>query len=566
MPALKVYSESQLFPCAFAGSILRNIMKYDGCMARFYFMDISCHSLAPLPCLFLDVAVSDFASYLGVCLDLLRSAPHLIRLVDLDLDAHSKRKKAARLTDAQWKEGQRETLPLAQSGPEPIVPQSLSLAGGRPRTPALVVLVCLLARGYLGGFKSSDADTLLAESKTLAVFLAHNGLTLPGRSTMTELTNAVTNETRSAILDAEVALVLAEKLDDFKTLMQDSTAVEGNTEWPTDSRLAVALLGRCLRVGRSLPKFELPAIISYVAERFLDNVTEIDRKIDMLKSGKNLQSKRLRQYKKLLGRGRAAHGLITNELPRIHRALAALNVLPSRRARAARAVAQIEGDLELLARVLDNCKARVVDKTKVDAKDKVVSTSDPDAAFIVKGQRDPLVGYKPQLARSGGGFITGLMVPRGNAADSSSLAPMFEQVFARTKVVPDRAIYDDGYASAAGRDVLKAKGVKTISIGGSKGRRLTPPSDWNSEAHKEARNDRSAVESLMSTVKQGFDFGEVARRGVPAVTAELLEKVLAYNLCRIVALRAERARVSAAKALAAARKASARVAAQAIAA
>ena len=76
----------------------------------------------------------------------------------------------------------------------------------------------------------------------------------------------------------------------------------------------------------------------------------------------------------------------------------------------------------------------------------------------------------------------------------------------------------------------------------------------------------SAVESLMSTVKQGFDFGEVARRGVPAVTAELLEKVLAYNLCRIVALRAERARVSAAKALAAARKASARVAAQAIAA
>ncbi len=69
------------------------------------------------------------------------------------------------------------------------------------------------------------------------------------------------------------------------------------------------------------------------------------------------------------------------------------------------------------------------------------------------------------------------MVSRGNAADSSSLAPMFEQVFARMKVVPDRAIYDDGYASAAGRDVLR-EGVKTISIGRSKGRcRLTPPSD-----------------------------------------------------------------------------------------
>ena len=45
-------------------------------------------------------------------------------------------------------------------------------------TPAAVVLLFLLARGYLGGFKSSDADTFLEESKTLAVFLAHNGLTL----------------------------------------------------------------------------------------------------------------------------------------------------------------------------------------------------------------------------------------------------------------------------------------------------------------------------------------------------------------------------------------------------
>jgi IS5 family transposase len=140
---------------------------------------------------------------------------------------------------------------------------------------------------------------------------------------------------------------------------------------------------------------------------------------------------------------------------------------------------------------------------------------------------------------------------------------MFEQVFARTKVVPDRAIYDDGDASAAGRDALKAKGVKTIRIGRSKGRHLTPPKEWNSASHKEARNDRSAVESRMSSVKQGFDFGDVARRGLPAVTAELLEKVLAYNLCRIVSRRAEPRRAAAAKAVAA-RRSTVRVVASAV--
>ena len=42
------------------------------------------------------------------------------------------------------------------------------------------------------------------------------------------------------------------------------------------------------------------------------------------------------------------------------------------------------------------------------------------------------------------------------------------------------------------------------------------------------------VESLMFTLKQGYHFGEVARRGLWAAYAELLEKALAYNICQTV--------------------------------
>ena len=45
----------------------------------------------------------------------------------------------------------------------------------------------------------------------------------------------------------------------------------------------------------------------------------------------------------------------------------------------------------------------------------------------------------------------------------------------------------------------------------------------------------------MYTLKHGFDFGEVARRGLLAVHAELLEKALAYNICVTVRLRREAA-------------------------
>ena len=41
----------------------------------------------------------------------------------------------------------------------------------------------------------------------------------------------------------------------------------------------------------------------------------------------------------------------------------------------------------------------------------------------------------------------------------------------------------------------------------------------------------------MFTLKHGFDFGEVARRGLSAVHAELMEKALAYNICVTVRLR-----------------------------
>ncbi len=82
--------------------------------------------------------------------------------------------------------------------------------------------------------------------------------------------------------------------------------------------------------------------------------------------------------------------------------------------------------------------------------------------------------------------------------------------------------------------------VAHISISGAKGKKLTDLDDWESEVYKDARRNRSAVESLMFTIKDGFEFGELGRRGIDAVRAELMEKVLAYNCCRIILMRKRR--------------------------
>jgi IS5 family transposase len=190
--------------------------------------------------------------------------------------------------------------------------------------------------------------------------------------------------------------------------------------------------------------------------------------------------------------------------------------------------------------VVKYCGDRVFHDKKLPSKEKVMSLSDGSAAYIKKGGRNAVIGYKPQLVRSENGFVTSLIVPEGNAMDSIKLEPAIQDSIRRTGVVAKLVSADDGYASAKGRDGLRAMGVKIVSISGAKGKKLTDPEDWTSETYHDARRNRSAVESLMFTIKDGFEFGEVGRRGIDAVRAELTEKVLAYNCCRIILMKQRR--------------------------
>ncbi len=497
---------------------------------------IPANPFAPVPLLFLEPPPeSEFFTFLQEAHRLVAGDSTILAAIEADLDQHGQRKKALRMADAQWRKSQNPSLPPIDDTPTVMGPESLLLGVGRPRTEAYVVYLSLVGRGFFGsGFKSADATTLMLESVTLRVFLANRGLGLPGRSTLTELVNAVSAGTREKILDAQLHAVLSGGWDDGKTLTQDSTAVEGNVLWPTDSRLMVDLVGRLWRRGGRLDAVGLPNFAEPQIAKVLGKMSAYDREISL---GPDSRKSRRNLYGKLLKKARRATGLLAPQLERTQQALRKLDVLPSLNARAARLVGWMQTDLENLRRVVQCCEARVLRDEKVPIGEKVLSVSDPDAGFISKGGRESKVGYKPQLARSGNGFITGLIVPQGNAADSCQLVPMFEQVIRRTGVIPDTVSVDDGYSSLTGRATLLARGVKVVSISGSKGKKITPTADWDSEAYATARDDRSAVESLMFTIKNGFDFGRVARRGLENVRAELLEKVLAYNFCRLAACR-----------------------------
>ena len=195
---------------------------------------------------------------------------------------------------------------------------------------------------------------------------------------------------------------------------------------------------------------------------------------------------------------------------------------------------KIDDDIHDAQYVLYYAELLVHKNIKLPSRDKILSISDSDAAYIAKGQRNPVIGYKPQIARSGNGFICGYLTPSGNVADSEMLIPTVNNVISITGIIPHTVSTDDCYGSEDNVNTLKNEyNIFTVSINGAKGKKLTIE-EWDTTNYRNARNDSSAVESSMFTLKFRHSFGKLRRRCLEAVHAEQIEKVIAYNFINMI--------------------------------
>jgi hypothetical protein len=395
-----------------------------------------------------------------------------------------------------------------------------------------------MLRGFNGGCKDQHARLLLEESITLRLWLEHLGLELPPASTLSDNLNAVSNQTRALIHQVQLRFILGQGLDDFQKSFIDSTAVEANTERPTDSTLLVRLIARVCTTGGNLHRLDLPDMnqIGLLAQQ--QELRGLSQQIHFLNGKARGAAKRKKAYFQLLRRVRRLRKRLLGDLELVRRNLEGrADLLPSRRLMAEGALGLITEDLAALEQAVHVCERRVMEEEKVPMAEKIISLSDSDASFIVKGGWNTVVGYRPQLARSGSGFVTALVLPRGNAADSRHLVAMVKEQITNTGVIPAMTSADDGYSSQEGREEVQRLGVKVVSISGAKGKKLIEAQQWKSRPYRQARAERSAIESLVFTLKNGFEFGEMVRRTQENVLAEMLEKVLAYNISQIIRVR-----------------------------
>lgn len=490
------------------------------------------YALQAQPCLFLVAPHSPFARFLVEVRRLVDSYPEILDAIEKDLDRHALAKKMIRVTDKNYHKDQVLFPDVERSE---FALENLRLQTGRPRMSAEYCLLFLMVCTYAGGPKSLEAANLLYDSLSVELVCREAGIKAPGRSTLAENLGTISDETRQLILDAQIALAKDDDLDDFKKLQMDSTHVAANVAWPTESGLIWKMLKRTDADFKKLAK-QFPEDFFYEGRgNLIRDLKALDFQINCTPKHKTTDRKAL--YNIMLDEAEVATQVLAPILTTFKADLEKHCLKPSCAERLQKVLRRIDQDLNNLDQLIQQCHERINEDTVRPVNQKVLSISDPDAAYMKKGDRPAEIGYHPQLARSEKGFITAVIVPKGYAQDASMFRPVCEQAFRRMGAVPESTSTDGGYASKENRAWLLEQGVKHPSFSSSKGKAITPEEDWNSDVFLELRHWRSAAEAMMSHIKGILDFGDLRARGIEKVRAELTNKVIAFNFIRSAYLR-----------------------------
>ena len=475
---------------------------------------------------------------LDEALSLLARDPTILGRIEADQDAIARAKKKVRQADQRWQAAQTQPLPglSVVEAPE-CETDRLSLQQGRPRMAPEVVYVFMVLRGYLGSICDREARDRLVDSTTVQLYLRSRGDCFPGWTTILENINAVSNATRSHILDAQLAMIMDEGLDDFSEAILDSTAVEANSAWPTDARILLGLLERAFASSQKLERFGLSNVPSWWMPQWLKRLRTLLFKINHAAGKPRSKGKLKRYYRQFFNNAEKILAHLIGHGAQREPVREAAGLPPSRQALLGRLWTRLTEDVADAFDVLHYAEERIFEGTVRPSGEKILSLGDREAAYIEKGGRVSVIGYKPQLARSGQGFVAALMVPEGNPADKIQLVPVVQQIQQRTGILPQDISADDGFTSRQGRDALLAAGVEQVSFSGSQGKRLLSEEEWNDPAYVQARKGRSAVESLIFVLKHVFAFARLRRRGRDEAEGELLEKVITYNFSRLLHVR-----------------------------
>ena len=402
---------------------------------------------------------------------------------------------------------------------------------GRPSTPVEVILRMLVVM-RLYGWSYEQCEYFVNDSLVLRQFCRAYLEKVPDDTVLIRWANTIGPETVRALNDRVVQLARSLEVTRGRKLRVDTTAVETNIHFPTDSGLlgdGVRVVSRLLRRAKAV----LGEAASGLGEAFRSRVRTI-RKIAQ-------QLHRLARRKGEQGRT-AMKAAYTRLIATVKRTAAqGRRVLEAIRERADSPKARRLGErlAEILPRLkqgIRQAQRRVLEDDPVPAGEKVLSLFEPHTQVVPRFKAGKRVefGRKIRLDEVEGGIITGYAVlEQAGGQDQPHLGDALANHKHQFGRVPALLAADRGMASAANERLAKGAGVRCVAlphVGKPPPERVAEECGWR---FKRGYRFRAGIEGRIHVLRRDYGLKRCRYRGERGMGRWVGWGIVTHNLSQV---------------------------------
>ncbi len=402
---------------------------------------------------------------------------------------------------------------------------------GRPSTPVEVILRMLVVmRLYRWSYE--QAEYFVNDSLVLRQFCRVYLEKVPDDTTLIRWANTIGPETIERINDRVVQLARSLKVTRGRKLRVDTTAVETDIHFPTDSGLigdGVRVVSRLLRRAR----VALGEAASALKEAFRSRVRSV-RKLSQ-------QLHRIARRKNEQGRAalKAAYGRLVATAKRT--GAQGRRVMEALRERAddpgARRLAErLEEVLPRLKQGIGQAERRVLKNDPVPSPEKLLSLFEPHTQVIprFKAGKPVEFGRKVRLDEVEGGIITGYSVlEKGGGQDQPHLADSLSNHDKQFGRAPRLLAADRGMSSAANERLAKEAGIKDVALPHVGKASPDRRAEEKARRFREAYKFRAGIEGRIHVLRRDYGLKRSRYHGERGMGRWVGWGVVAHNLSKV---------------------------------
>jgi IS5 family transposase len=398
---------------------------------------------------------------------------------------------------------------------------------GRSQTPAEMVLRLLLLKHV----RNWSYDTLEREVRMNLAYRDFGRIGLgkvPDAKTLARIGQALGGEVIAELHQRLVEIAQEKGVVAGRKMRVDTTVVETNIHYPTDS----SLLGDGARVlTRTMKKIEKKA--GKLKRRVRDRTRSVSKRVRAIAiagrhKGPEGEERRKKQYRELLRLSRQ----ILNDATRV---MAEVEDLPAEKKTSLRWLGE---SLTVMAgrvrQVVKQTKTRVFEGI-TQGPGKIVSMFEPHTEIIRKGKasKPTEFGKMVQIQEAENQIITHYMVFDQRPSDRELLLPAVQAHERKLGRVPRMVTADAGFYAQAQERAVQERGVKWVAVPNRSTRSPERKKLEKSRWFKKAQRWRTGCEGRISVIKRRHGLSRCRYRGADGMKRWVGLGVLADNLIGI---------------------------------